>query len=102
MRSLPLTLAVVYNVVLDQLVAMMPFGVGVVLDAFNRSYVKNSRLVIGFVEGDRKIISEVNKKALLTLVMICVLVALIVLMFYLLGLLVAKIGSFWTFLAGQI
>lgn len=34
--------------------------------------------------------------------MICVLVALIVLMFYLLGLLVAKIGSFWTFLADQI
>ena len=102
MRSLPLTLAVIYNVVLDQLVAMMPFGVGVVLDAFNRSYVKNSRLVIGFVEGDRKIISEVNRKALLTLVMICVLVTLIVLMFYLLGLLVAKIGSFWTFLAGQI
>lgn len=102
MRSLPLTLAVVYNVALDQLVAMVPFGVGVVLDAVNRSYVKNSRLVIGFVEGDRKVISEVNRKAVMTLVLLCIVVALIVLMFYLLGLLVAKIGNFWTFLAGHI
>lgn len=60
-RSVPLTLAVTFNVLLDMLIGSIPF-LGDVLDIFDRSYRKNYRLITGFVEGDKRMISEVNRK----------------------------------------
>lgn len=62
-RSIPLTLACIYNMLLDILIGIIPFGVGNILDFFHRSYRKNLKLIVGFVEDDKNIIDEVNRKA---------------------------------------
>ena len=62
-RSLPLTLAVILNVLRDMAIGLIPFWVGNILDFFNRAYLQNCRLIVGFVEDDREIIREVNRKA---------------------------------------
>ena len=72
-KSLPLTLAILYNMLVDMMLGIIPLWIGDLLDIFNRSYSKNYRLIVGFVEGDQKVIQEVNRKALLTAVGILVL-----------------------------
>jgi len=61
-KSLPLTLAVLYNMMLDCFIGLTPY-VGDVLDAFHRSYAKNYRLIVGFVEDDEAVITEVRRSA---------------------------------------
>ena len=99
-RSLPLTLAVIYNVLLDVLLGLIPFLVGAIFDCFNRAYTKNARLVIGFVEGRKDVIEEVNRKALwmaLLIVLLCLLIyGLVMFISYLASLL----GDFWGWLCG--
>ena len=75
-RSIPLTLAVIYNVLLDVLIGAIPF-VGNVLDIFKRSYLNNLRLITGYIEDDKEIISKVRKKALATAVLIAIVCALL-------------------------
>ena len=53
-RSIPLTLAVIYNVLLDVLIGAIPF-LGNVLDIFKRSYLDNLRLITGYIEDDKEI-----------------------------------------------
>lgn len=76
-RSLPLTLAVIFNVLRDMAIGLIPFWVGNILDFFNRAYLQNCRLIVGFVEDDREIIREVNRKAFwmgVGIVVCCVLI----------------------------
>lgn len=91
-RSVPLTLAVVNNTLRDVLVGMVPFFVGNVLDFFYRSNSRNLRMIIGFVNGDKRVVGEVNRKAVQSAVVMIVLIALIVAMIVLL----AKLGA-WLF-----
>ena len=72
-KSLPLTLAILYNMLMDMMLGIIPLWIGDLLDIFNRSYSKNYRLIVGFVEGDQEVIQKVNRKALLTAVGILVL-----------------------------
>lgn len=72
-KSLPLTLAILYNMLMDMMLGIIPLWFGDLLDIFNRSYSKNYRLIVGFVEGDQEVIQEVNRKAVLTAVGILVL-----------------------------
>ena len=72
-KSLPLTLAILYNMLMDMMLGIIPLWIGDLLDIFNRSYSKNYRLIVGFVEGDQEVIQEVNRKALLTAMGILVL-----------------------------
>lgn len=76
LRSLPLTLAVVFNMLRDVALGMIPFWIGNFIDVFNRSYLQNFRLIVGFVEGDKEIIRQVNRNALGmgVLIVICCLV----------------------------
>lgn len=76
-KSIPLTLAIVYNMLMDMLLGSIPLWIGDLLDIFSRSYTKNFRLIVGFVEGDQEIIREVNRKAVLTAVGILLLCVLI-------------------------
>ena len=71
-RSLPLTLAVIFNVLQDIAIGLIPFCIGDILDIFHRSYVKNFELIVGFVEDDKDVIHEVNRKAVWTGIMIMV------------------------------
>lgn len=88
LRSIPLTLAIIYNMLFDILVGLIPI-LGDFFDVFNKSYTKNSRLLHGFIENDQKIIGEINRKALI----IGALCLLLVLLIYLLILLILQIGS---------
>lgn len=80
-RSLPLTLAVIFNVLRDIVLGLIPMWVGNIIDIFNRSYLQNARLIVGFVEDDRQIIEEVNRKSVwmgICIVIFCVLCYLLV------------------------
>lgn len=96
-RSLPLTLAVIYNSLRDLAVGLIPLYIGDVLDVFNRSFVQNFRLITGFVDDDKEVIREVNRKAVITAVLIVVLCVVI----YFLVLLAIKVTSWlWNFVVG--
>lgn len=93
-RSLPLTLAVIFNMLCDVAIGLIPFWIGDILDVVNRSYTQNLKLIVGFVEDDRQIIREVNRKAVWFGVMI---VVFCVIIYYLLKLVVyvsSIIGDF--------
>ena len=80
-KSIPLTLAVIYNILMDVLIGAIPFYIGDVLDVFKRSYVENLRLITGYIEDDKEIINKVRKKAFATAVLIaivCLLIYLVV------------------------
>lgn len=88
-RSLPLTLAVIYNGLRDIAIGLIPLWIGNILDFFNRSYLQNIRLIVGFVEDDKEIISKVNRQAVKSAIMIGVFCFII----YLLVLLVIKVAG---------
>lgn len=94
-KSVPLTLAVIYNVLIDVLIGLIPFYIGDIIDVFNRAYLKNARLITGFVEDDKKIISEVNRKAAWMGFMILVLCVLIYFMVLLVMKLMDWLGGLW-------
>lgn len=54
-RSVPLTLAVIYNALCDIAMGLIPFYIGDVIDVFNKSFVRNFKLIVGFVEGDKRL-----------------------------------------------
>ena len=81
MRSIPLTLAVICNVLKDALLGSIPFFIGDIIDVFNRSYVANLRLITGYVNDDKAVIHEVNRKATwsaIFIIILCVLIYFIV------------------------
>lgn len=80
-KSIPLTLACIYNSMVDLILGLLPFWIGDIIDAFCKSYKKNYRLIVGFVEDDREIIREVNRKAVTTAIVIglfCVIIYFLV------------------------
>lgn len=76
-RSLPLTLAVIFNVLCDFALGLIPFWIGDIIDIFHRAYRKNMRLIVGFVEDDEQVIREVNRKAVWTGILIVIFLAII-------------------------
>ena len=76
-KSIPLTLAVIYNILMDVLIGAIPFYIGDILDVFKHSYVENLKLITGYIEDDKEIISKVRKKAFATAVLIAILCLLI-------------------------
>lgn len=75
-KSIPLTLAIIYNALMDILKGLFPV-IGDIFDAFNKSYTKSFRLINGFVDDDETIKREVNKKAFKTLILSFILGGLI-------------------------
>ncbi|KIP61284.1 hypothetical protein ST43_02940 [Prevotella pectinovora] len=75
-KSIPLTLAVIYNILIDVMLGAIPV-IGNVFDIFKRSYVENLRLITGYIEDDKEIISKVRKKAFATALLIAVVCFLI-------------------------
>lgn len=75
-RSIPLTLAIIFNSLMDILIGVIPYA-GMLLDFFHKSYKKNFEMIIGFVENDRQTIRKVNQKAVLMSVGIVVVIVTI-------------------------
>jgi len=93
LRSIPLTLALLNNMLRDVFLGMLPFYVGDAIDFFYKSNKKNMALIDGFVNDDKEIIHQVNKKAIQAAIVFFLLIAGIMLLLGLLVLLANKIGS---------
>lgn len=72
-RSIPLTLAVIYNYLIDMLLGCIPFWIGDIIDFFNRAHIKNMKLITHYVQDDKATVNEVNSKALRTAFLIVIL-----------------------------
>lgn len=83
-KSIPLTLAVIYNYLVDILLGSIPFFIGDAIDFFSKAHVKNLDLITHYVEGDKKTIGQVRSKALLTTFLIIILSVIIYFVFRLL------------------
>lgn len=83
-RSIPLTLAVIFNMLKDMLLGIIPFFIGDLIDACNRSYLQNLEIITGFVEDDKYVIDEVNRKAVWMAILIALFGYLIYLLYSLL------------------
>lgn len=94
-KSIPLTLAVIFNILKDMLIGMIPFWIGNICDFFNRCYLQNMRLIVGFVEDDKAIINEVNRKSVWMAILIVIFCFLIYLMVLLVRKVVEWVGSWF-------
>ncbi|HEY9544285.1 DUF4112 domain-containing protein [Prevotella sp.] len=93
LRSIPLTLAILNNSLRDIFMGLIPFYVGDVIDFFHRSNKKNMQLIDGFVNHDSHIISEINRKAVYSLLVFISLLIAIGLMIWLIITLIGKLGT---------
>ena len=91
-HSIALTLAVIHNWLVDACLGTIPF-LGSIIDFFYKGHKKNYQMIVGYVEDDQEIISEVNGKAFRTLILIAILG---VLLYYLIKLAV----SIWNWIVG--
>lgn len=73
-KSLPLILAIIYNIIFDATIGMIPFLIGNIVDFYNKAYIKNLKLIVGFINDDKYIIKEVNRKATLFAILIAVVI----------------------------
>lgn len=91
-KSLPLTLAIMFNTLIDMLIGLVPC-IGDIFDIFHRSHKKNYKLLTGFVEDDAEIKRQVNKDAIKCGVGIVIVLLLIGVVF---NLLFSLLGSIYT------
>ncbi len=75
-RSLSLTLAMIYHTLCDFLIGLVPI-LGDVYDFFNKSHKKNHKLLSGFIRGDEATIRSVRSGAWKSVVLIILLTVLI-------------------------
>ena len=94
-KSIPLTLAVIYNYLVDILLGSIPFFIGDAIDFFSKAHVKNLDLITRYVEGDKKTIRQVRSKALLTTFLIIILSVII---YFVFRLLIGVTEWMWTLL----
>lgn len=94
LRSIPLTLAIVNNILRDLFLGLIPFYIGDAIDFFHKSNLKNMQLIDGFINDDAVVIHRVNKKATISVVFICLLAIAIVLMVVFVIKLAERIGLY--------
>ena len=94
LKSIPLTLAIVCNILLDVLIGIIPY-IGVVGDVFKRAFTRNAAMIKGYVEGDRAIMQEIDRKAMGMAFLIVILCGLIYAMVLAAVKIVEWIGSFF-------
>ena len=102
LRSLPLTLALIYNILFDVFVGIIPAYIGDLLDAFNKAHVKNLRLIKGYAEADKRVISEVNRKAVYFALLILLMLTLITFVILFFIQVVAWLSEAWNWIVGLI
>ena len=94
LKSIPLTLAIVCNILLDVLIGIIPY-IGVVGDVFKRAFTRNAAMIKGYVEGDRAIMQEIDRKAVGMAFLIVILCGLIYVMVLAAVKIVEWAGSFF-------
>ena len=96
LRSIPLTLALLNNMLRDVFLGMLPFYVGDAIDFFYKSNKKNMALIDGFVNDDKDIIHQVNKKAIQSAIILFLLLVCIAILLWALIKFAEQVGS-WLF-----
>lgn len=81
-KSYRLTMAILLNSLIDILVGLIPYA-GIVLDFVHRSYKHNFELIVGFVNDDKKVIQQVNRRALWTTIGVFIVLILIFVLIWL-------------------
>lgn len=94
LKSIPLTLAIVCNILLDVHIGIIPY-IGVVGDVFKRAFTRNAALIKGYVEGDKAIMQEIDRKAVGMAFLIVILCGLIYAMVLAAVKIVKLAGSFF-------
>ena len=94
LKSIPLTLAIVCNILLDVLIGIIPY-IGVVGDVFKRAFTKNAAMIKGYVEGNRAIMQEIDRKSVGMAFLIVILCGLIYAMVLAAVKIVEWVGSFF-------
>lgn len=94
LKSIPLTLAIVCNILLDVLIGIIPY-IGVVGDVFKRAFTRNAALIKGYVEGNRAIMQEIDRKSVGMAFLIVILCGLIYAMVLAAVKIVEWVGSFF-------
>ncbi|HEY9550744.1 MAG TPA: DUF4112 domain-containing protein [Prevotella sp.] len=84
LRSVALTLAILNNSMRDIFLGMIPFYIGNLIDFFHKANKQNMALIDGFINNDKAIIGEVNRKALQSLIAVAAFSVAIALMIALL------------------
>ena len=75
-RSIPLTLAIIVNTLVDMVIGAIPY-IGVVLDIVKRSYRDNFNMITGYMLGDQKIVHEVKRKCVFSVLAIVILLIML-------------------------
>ena len=94
LKSIPLTLAIVCNILLDVLIGIIPY-IGVVGDVFKRAFTRNAALIKGYVEGDKAFMQEIDRKAVGMAFLIVILCGLIYAMVLAAVKIMEWVGSFF-------
>ena len=93
LRSVPLTLAVLNNVMRDVLMGMLPFFVGDIIDFLNKAHVKNMRLIDGYLNDDPVVMRQMKRKAWISSTVLVVLTVAVIGMVWLLIWLTKTMGT---------
>ena len=93
LKSIPLTMAILNNIMRDIILGLIPFYVGDAIDFFHKSNSRNLYLIDGYLNNDKPIINEINRKATMSTIIAIMFVILIFAMLSLLGWIAKEIGS---------
>lgn len=79
-KSVALTLAVLNNYMLDMIIGMIPFWIRNISDFFYKAHRKNLDLIMGYIDDDKNIIEKINRKAVISAIVLLVLIFTLVMM----------------------
>lgn len=79
-KSIPLTLAVLNNYMIDMILGMIPYFVGNIIDFFYKAHRKNLDMIVGYIKDDQSVIDEVNRKAIWSAILLIILIVVFILM----------------------
>lgn len=95
-KSLALTLAVLNNYMIDMIIGMIPFWIGNIADFFYKSHRKNLDLIMNFIDGDKFVIQEVNRKAFFSAILLVILIFIFIMMIKLVASIIERAGGLFS------
>ena len=91
-KSMTLGLAVVYNMIVDFIVGLLPI-VGDIADIFWRSHIRNYELIEGYINDDKEVVNDVKNKAIMTVLLIIIICLVVYICVSVLGWFVNGLGN---------
>ena len=95
-KSLPLTLAVLNNYMIDMILGMIPYFIGNIIDFFYKAHRKNLDLIVGYINDDQSVIDDVNRKAFGAAIFLAFLIFVFVMMIKLVAGIFSWIGGLFS------